>query len=90
MTRTHTIGAVIAIVLALLTTEVLAQQRTIYGSDGKVIGRATTNSNGSTTYYGADGRVSGRAFTSGNTTTFYGPDGRKAGSVTTTKPQGSK
>ena len=70
--------------LALLTAgNAQAQQRTIYGADGKVTGRATTDSQGSTTIYDAAGRVTGRTSTdSSGTTTIYGADGHKAGSVT--------
>ncbi len=54
-----------------------AQQRTIYGPDGKVTGRVTTNSQGSTTIYDANGRTS---TDSQGPTTLYGADRRKAGS----------
>ena len=83
----------LAVVLALLVmpTEMLAQQRTIYGADGRVTGRVTTDSQGSTTIYDASGRVSGRTSTdSQGTTTIYDASGRKAGSVTGPKPQKSK
>ena len=56
-----------------------AGQRTIYGADGRVVGRESVGSNGDTTLYGADGRVQGRSATSGATTTFYGADGRRVG-----------
>jgi len=89
MNRANIIGAtLIALLLALVTTEVLAQSRTIYGSDGKVIGRERTNSNGSTTLYDSSGRVKGRTSTSGNTTTLYSADGRRIGTTTKNKPQG--
>ena len=74
--------AAVALVL-LLPTGALAQSRTIYGADGKVAARSTTDSAGSTTIYGASGRVTGRTSTSGNQTTIYGSDGRRVGSVTT-------
>ena len=48
----------ILLVLALLTCDALAQQRTVYGPDGKVTGRITTDSQGSTTIYDASGKVS--------------------------------
>lgn len=35
----------------------LADQRVIYGSDGRVIGRSTTDKQGTTTLYGSDGRT---------------------------------
>ena len=68
----------IALLLAA-PNEAGAGQRTIYGADGRVVGREATGSNGDTTLYGADGRVEGRSSTSGRTTTFYGADGRRAG-----------
>ena len=83
---------VLAIVLALLTAgNAQAQQRTIYGADGKVTGRMTTDSQGSTTIYDAAGRVTGRTSTdSSGTTTIYDADGRKAVSVTTNGPRSGK
>ena len=71
-----------ALFIALLLAapdEAGAGQRTIYGADGRVVGREATGSNGDTTLYGADGRVEGRSSTSGRTTTFYGADGRRTG-----------
>jgi YD repeat-containing protein len=82
----------LAVVLALLVpTEVLAQQRTVYGPDGKVRERITTDSQGSRTIYDASGRVTGRTSTdSQGTTTIYDASGRRTGSVTGPKPQMSK
>ena len=76
--------ACLAIVVALLMpTDAHAQQRTIYGSDGRVQGRVTTDSQGSTTIYDATGRVQNRTSTdSQGTTTIYDASGRKAGTVT--------
>lgn len=75
-------GLTVALAL-LVPTAVLAQQRTIYGPDGRVSGREVTSSSGATTIYGPDGRVTGRTSTdSQGTTTIYGGDGRKAGTVT--------
>ena len=72
----------LAIVLTLFSTAALAQSRTFYGADGKVLGRSTTDRNGATTFYDASGRVTGRTTTgSKGTKTIYGADGRKAGSV---------
>jgi YD repeat-containing protein len=50
---------VIAIAL-LLATPAMAQQRTIYGADGKVTARAATDTQGTTTIYDAAGRVTAR------------------------------
>ena len=44
------------LVLIALPTAALAQQQTIYGKDGKVAERMTTDSQGSRTIYGPDGR----------------------------------
>ena len=80
--------AALLVLVALLPTAALAQQRTIYGPDGKVTGRVTTDSQGSTTIYDAAGRVTGRtSIDSQGTTTLYGSDGRKVGTVT---PDGRK
>ena len=43
--------------LVLVPNAAAAQQSTIYGRDGRVVGRAATDSQGTTTTYGADGRV---------------------------------
>ena len=75
-----------ALALAALTGAASAQQRTIYGRDGKVMGRVTTDSQGSQTIYGADGRVTGRTSTdSQGTTTIRDASGRTVG--TTTSPR---
>ena len=64
-----------AIVLALFSTDALAQSRTLYGPDGRATARSTTDSQGTRTFNDASGRVTGRA--SGGT--FY--DASVAGSV---------
>jgi YD repeat-containing protein len=70
----------------LLPAIAIAQQRTIYGADGKVTGRVATDRQGSTTIYDASGRVVGRTSTdSQGTTTLYDANGRRAGSVTANK-----
>ena len=70
------------LVLALLTCDAQAQQRTVYGPDGKVTGRIQPTAKAHD-----DLRrrwpVTGRTSTdSQGTTTIYGADGRKAGTVT--------
>jgi len=73
----------LTIATLLLSSAALAQQQTIYGPDGKVQGRVTTDSQGSQTIYDASGKVQGRTATdSQGTTTIYDAAGRKAGSVT--------
>ena len=85
-TSTKKAIARLAIVLVLMPTAALAQSRTFYDASGRVTGRSTSGSNGSTTIYDASGRVTGRTSTGSNgTTTIYGSDGRRVGSVTTTK-----
>ena len=78
------------ILLALLTFAMMtgaasAQSRTYYNSSGKVVGRSSTDSQGTTTFYDASGRVTGRASKSGNTTTVYDPAGRNVGRFTTNR-----
>jgi len=83
-------AACLAIALALLMPTAHAQSsRTVYGPDGRVQSRTSTDSQGATTIYDASGRVTGRTSTdSSGATTIYDASGRKSGSiVTTTKPQ---
>jgi YD repeat-containing protein len=78
----------VAVALALLVTpdfrsEAVAQQRQFYDAAGRNAGRATTDTQGSTTFYDSAGRVTGRASTGSNgTTTVYGADGRRTGTIT--------
>jgi YD repeat-containing protein len=73
---------IIAIALLLASTGAIAQQQTIYGPDGKVQSRITTDSQGSKTIYDASGRVTGRTSTdSQGTTTIYDARGRKIGTT---------
>ena len=78
------IKIIAALAFAALATAAQAQQQTIYGPDGRVIGRAAVDSSGTRTLYGPDGRIVTRESTSGNQTTVYGPDGRSIGKFTTT------
>jgi YD repeat-containing protein len=85
MKRTTLIAAIA--LMAFLPAGALAQSRTYYGADGKVVGRSTTDSGGATTIYGGSGRVTGRTSTdSSGTTTIYDADGRRIGSVATQPP----
>ncbi len=74
---------IIAALLAVLTTAAQAQHRTFYDTSGRVVGRASTDSAGSTTLYDATGRVSGRESRSGNSTTLHDSSGRVVGRSTT-------
>jgi hypothetical protein len=47
--------------VVLLTSPAAAEQRTFYGADGRVSGRAATDTQGTTTFYDPAGRVTGRA-----------------------------
>ena len=60
-----------ALALVALTTSTLAQQRTIYGADGRAIGRTTTDTQGMRTLYGSDGRAVTRETTTRRGTTGY-------------------
>jgi hypothetical protein len=73
---------VAAIVILLGVVQSHAQQTTIYGPNGAVVGREVRSRN-STTVYGPSGSVIGRSSTdSSGTTTYYGPDGRVTGRST--------
>jgi YD repeat-containing protein len=72
----------LALVLVSFASAASAQQQTIYDSSGKVVGRSSTDSQGSTTIYDAAGRVTNRLSTSGNTTNVYDSGGRNVGRVT--------
>ena len=71
--------------LAIMTGAASAQQRTFYDSSGKVVGRSSTDSQGSTTNYDARGKAISRESTSCNTTTIYDDRGRNVGKVTTNR-----
>jgi YD repeat-containing protein len=78
---------IILLLTLLAVSDAHSQQQTIYGPDGKVTGRVTTDSQGSIVIYDASGRVTGRTSTdSQGTTTLYDARGNKVG--TTTSPQG--
>jgi YD repeat-containing protein len=73
----------ILLALALsFATAAHAQQRTLYDAFGRVVGRAATDSQGSTTLYDSSGRVVARDTKSGNTTTIYDATGRNMGKTT--------
>jgi YD repeat-containing protein len=68
------------VVFVVLANPAIAEQRTLYDAGGRVIGRAATDSQGSTTFYDPAGRVTGRSSTTpSGTTTFYDPSGRSVG-----------
>jgi YD repeat-containing protein len=59
----------LALVLTVLVSQAHAQQRTFYDASGKVVGRASTDSQGTTKFYDASGKVVGQESKSGNTMT---------------------
>ena len=60
-----------AIILTMLVNMAKADQRTIYGSDGRAIGRSTVDSQGTRTLYGSDGRaISPETNTRGGSTVY--------------------
>jgi len=75
----------IAALFAVLATEASAQSRTFYDSAGRVVGRSSTDSQGTVTNYDARGKVISRETRSGNTTTIYDAVGRVIGRETTTR-----
>ena len=60
----------ILLVIIAPSMPAMAGQLTIYANDGNVVGRYTTDSQGTTTHYGRDGRVISRA--TGNTVIMHG------------------
>ena len=68
--------------LALMTGAASAQQRTFYDASGKIVGRASTDSQGTVTSYDARGKVISRESTSGNQATIYDAGGRNVGRLT--------
>jgi YD repeat-containing protein len=82
MTQRMTKILVSLLTLAMMTGAASAQQRTFYDASGRVVGRASTDSQGTTTNYDARGKVLGRESTSGGTTTIYDAAGRNVGRFT--------
>jgi len=74
-----------AIALIILASATRAETKTVYGPDGRVVTRSTTDSQGSTVYYGADGKVQGRSVPSSAGTTFYDPAGKVIGKASKSK-----
>jgi len=76
---------VAALTLAVLTTEASAQSRAFYDSAGRVVGRSSTDSQGTVTNYDARGKVISRETTTGNQTTIYDAGGRNVGRFSTSR-----
>ena len=87
MTRKRTLNPVkiFAVLLALVApAEAMAQGSTIYANDRRVVGRYTTDLQGTTTLYDASGRVINRA--TGNITIIHdGVSGQVLGGGKTTR-----
>jgi hypothetical protein len=64
---------------AAVSTAHAGEQTRFYGPDGKSIGTAAPQGDGSVRYYDARGNSLGTSSTIGNTTRFYGPDGKRTG-----------
>jgi YD repeat-containing protein len=83
--RQAVVGAVIAVGLifglfALMAVAAKAGEQTrFYGPDGRSLGTAAPQGQGTVRYYDAQGRSLGTSTTTGNTTTFYGPRGNVTG-----------
>jgi YD repeat-containing protein len=73
---------VIATTLLLFATAAFAepQQTRIYGPDGRSIGTAAPQGEGTIRYYDARGRSTGTSTTIGNTTRYYDASGQSIGS----------
>jgi len=85
MTNPVTNSLLALLTLALMTGAASAQQRTFYDARGNVVGRSSTNSQGTTTNYDRSGRIISRETTSGNRTTVYDASGRSVGRYTTNR-----
>jgi YD repeat-containing protein len=75
----------LALLALAMASEASAQSRTFYDSAGRVVGRSSTDSQGTVTNYDARGKVISRETRSGNTTTIYDAVGRVIGRETTTR-----
>jgi hypothetical protein len=64
---------------AAVSTAHAGEQTRFYGPDGKSIGTAAPQGDGSVRYYDPRGNSLGTSSTIGNTTRFYGPDGKRTG-----------
>jgi hypothetical protein len=68
------------LVLAAATAARSGEQTRFYGPDGKSIGTAVPQGEGSIRYYDSGGNSLGTSTTTGNTTKFYDARGRPTGS----------
>jgi hypothetical protein len=69
--------------LAVLASPAFAEPQTrFYGPDGRSLGTAVPQGQGSIRYYDSRGNSTGTSSTSGGTTTFYAPGGNVTGRAT--------
>jgi YD repeat-containing protein len=74
------IKLITAAAIALATASAHAEDTRFYGPDGRSIGTASPQGNGSFRYYDARGNNTGSSSTSSSgMTTYYGADGRVTG-----------
>ena len=69
------LAILLALIALLMSAEAIAQQRTVYGADGKAVARCTRGST-QTTCFGADGRAITRE---SNGTVYDAQSGRAIG-----------
>jgi hypothetical protein len=74
------LAAITLAVMLLAAPAVAEQQIRIYGPDGRSIGTAVPQGDGSVRYYDTRGTSLGTSTTTGNTTKFYDAGGRPTGS----------
>ena len=77
------LAILLALIALLMSAEAIAQQRTVYGADGKAVARCTRGST-QTTCFGADGRAITRE---SNGTVFDARTGNAVGKSTREKRQ---
>jgi YD repeat-containing protein len=81
--KVRLLGVLIALVVGLAIDQARAEPQTrFYDAQGRSVGTAAPNGNGSVRYYDAQGKTLGTYTTTGNTTRFYDAAGRPTGSAT--------
>jgi hypothetical protein len=75
-------AAIAALVIGVAMARAEPQQTRIYDANGRSVGTAVPQGDGSVRYYDSRGSSLGTSATIGNTTKFYGPRGNVTGSVT--------
>src|SRR5262245_4682723 len=75
------IGTTVSLLALCVTLARSEEQTRFYGLDGKSIGTAVPQGNGSMRYYDSRGNSLGTSTTTGNTTRFYDARGHSTGSA---------